>query len=76
MLEVVKVHNDLNDDEMESTQNVLMSFGMSLVSHLVDNELLELPETVHAPVSDLNRETLLNLLSFTTDSDEEDDDDE
>jgi len=78
MLEVVKVHNNLNDDEIESTQNVLMSFGMSLVSHLVDNELLELPETNHAPVSDLNRETLLNLLSFTTDSDdyEEDDDDE
>jgi hypothetical protein len=77
MLEVVKVHNDLDDDELESTQNVLMSFGMSLISHLVDNELLELPETTHAPVSELNREALLNLLSFRTDSeDDEEEDDE
>jgi hypothetical protein len=71
------VHNDLDDDELESTQNVLMSFGMSLISHLVDNELLELPETTHAPVSELNREALLNLLSFRTDSeDDEEEDDE
>ena len=76
MIEVVKVHNNLNSDEVESTQNVLMSFGMSLISHLVDNDLLELPEAPHAPVSDLNRESLLNLLSFKIDDEnyEEEDD--
>ena len=76
MIEVVKVHNNLNSDEVESTQNVLMSFGMSLISHLVDNDLLELPEAPQAPVSDLNRESLLNLLSFKIDDEnyEEEDD--
>ena len=72
MLEIVKIHNNLSEDETESTHNVLMSFGMSLISHLVDNDLLELPDRDLASVPELNKETLLNLLSFKLDNDEDD----
>jgi len=72
MLEIVKIHNNLSEDETESTHNVLMSFGMSLISHLVDNDLLELPDRNLASVPELNKETLLNLLSFKLDNDEDD----
>jgi hypothetical protein len=40
MMEIVKIHNDLDEDDAESTRNVLVSFGMGLISHLVDSEIL------------------------------------
>ena len=42
MMEVVKLTNDFTDDEYESTENVLVSFGMGLVSHMVDADMLSL----------------------------------
>ncbi len=42
MMEVVKLDNGLSDFELQSTENALISFGMGLVAHLVDTELLTL----------------------------------
>lgn len=42
MMEVVKLTNDFTDEEYESTENVLVSFGMGLISHMVDSDMLAL----------------------------------
>lgn len=42
MMEVVKLTNDFTDEEHDSTENVLVSFGMGLISHLVDADMLSL----------------------------------
>jgi hypothetical protein len=73
MMEVVKVHNDLDDDDLENTKNVIMSFGMALMSHLVDNEMILLPETPPRDVDSSKGSAIFNLLTFiiTDDEDEE-----
>ena len=73
MMEVVKVHNDLDDDDLENTKNVIMSFGMALMSHLVDNEMILLPETPPREVDSSKGSAIFNLLTFiiTDDEDEE-----
>jgi hypothetical protein len=73
MMEVVKIHNDLDDEDVENTKNVILSFGMALVSHLVDNDLLVLPETSPHEVDTTRNSAIFNLLTFII-SDSEDDD--
>lgn len=72
MMEVVKIHNDLDDDDIENTKNVILSFGMALVSHLIDNEMLILPELPPREVDTVKGSAIFNLLTFII-SDEEDD---
>lgn len=42
MMEVVKLDTSLTDSELESTESALVSFGMGLITHLVDSDLLSL----------------------------------
>lgn len=73
MMEVVKIHNDLDDDDLENTKNVILSFGMALVSHLVDNEFLLLPEEPAKDIDTSKGSAIFNLLTFIiTDEDDED----
>lgn len=71
MMEVVKLHNDLDDEDIENTKNVILSFGMALVSHLVDNELVVLPETAPREVDTAKGSAIFNLLTFIITDDEE-----
>ena len=73
MMEVVKLHNDLDDEDIENTKNVILSFGMALVSHLVDNELVVLPEAAPREVDTTQGSAIFNLLTFiiTDDGDSE-----
>ena len=73
MMEVVKLHNDLDDEDIENTKNVILSFGMALVSHLVDNELVVLPESAPREVDTTQGSAIFNLLTFiiTDDGDSE-----
>lgn len=72
MMEVVKIHNDLDEQDLENTKNVIMSFGMALVSHLVDNELMILPEEPSRDVDTTKGSAIFNLLTFIiSDEDEE-----
>lgn len=72
MMEVVKIHNDLDEQDLENTKNVIMSFGMALVSHLVDNELMILPEEPAREVDTTRGSAIFNLLTFIiSDEDEE-----
>lgn len=64
MMEVVKLHNDLDDEDIENTKNVILSFGMALVSHLVDNELVLLPEAPPREVDTVKGSAIFNLLTF------------
>lgn len=72
MMEVVQLHNDLDEDDLENTKNVIMSFGMALMSHLVDNEMVLLPEEPPADIDTSKGSAIFNLLTFIiTDDDEE-----
>jgi len=75
MMEVVKIHNDLDESDLENTKNVIMSFGMALVSHLVDNDMLILPEAPARDVDPTRGSAIFNLLTFII-TDEEDEYDE
>lgn len=73
MMEVVKIHNDLDEEDLENTKNVILSFGMALVSHLVDNDLLLLPEEAPRDIDTSQGSAIFNLLTFIiTDEDDED----
>lgn len=73
MMEVVKIHNDLDEEDLENTKNVILSFGMALVSHLVDNDLLILPEELPKDIDTSQGSAIFNLLTFIiTDEDDED----
>lgn len=70
MMDVVKIHNDLDDDDIENTKNVIMSFGMALVSHLVDNEFVLLPEAPAREVDTVKGSAIFNLLTFIISDDD------
>lgn len=76
MMDVVKIHNDLDEDDIENTKNVILSFGMALVSHLVDNDLLLLPEEPPRDIDTSKGSAIFSLLTFIATSDEEGSDDE
>lgn len=76
MMDVVKIHNDLDESDIENTRNVILSFGMALVSHLVDNDFLLLPEAPSREVDVVKGSAIFNLLTFIASSDEDDEDDE
>ena len=42
MMEVVNLDSSLSEKELESTEAALISFGMGLVAHLIDSDLLML----------------------------------
>lgn len=75
MLEVVQESNDLTESEIENTRNVLISFGMGLISHLVDSELLEIQtENSVVPMDPETATTFITLMTAVHDNEEEDDD--
>lgn len=75
MLEVVQESNDLTEAEIENTRNVLVSFGMGLISHLVDSELLEIQtENSVVPMDPETATTFITLMTAVHDNEEEDDD--
>jgi len=76
MLEVVKVHNELTDSELENTKNVILSFGMALVSHLVDNDMLLLPEQNEGKIVADNSYAIFNFLTFASQDDEDDEEED
>lgn len=76
MMDVVKLHNDLDEDDISNTKNVIMSFGMALISHLVDNDLLLLPEKSDYDSDSIKRSAIFNLLTFIVDEDSDDEEEE
>lgn len=76
MMDVVKLHNDLDESDISNTKNVIMSFGMALISHLVDNDLLLLPEKSDYDSDSIKRSAIFNLLTFIVDEDSDDEEEE
>jgi hypothetical protein len=76
MMDVVKLHNDLDKEDIVNTKNVMMSFAMALISHLVDNDMLILPEKSDYEQDTIKRSAIFNLLTFIVDEDSEDEEDE
>ena len=73
MMDVVKIHNDLDEEDLENTKNVIMSFGMGLVSHLIDNEMLILPDEPAKDIDTTKGSAIFNLLTFIITDDESED---
>lgn len=76
MMEVVKVHNDLDEEDLENTKNVILSFGMALISHLVDNDILLLPEKSAGNIASDSSSAIFSFLTFAANEEDEEDDDE
>jgi hypothetical protein len=76
MMDVVKLHNDLDEADISNTKNVIMSFGMALISHLVDNDLLLLPEKSDHDSDSIKRSAIFNLLTFIVDEDSDEEEEE
>lgn len=74
MMEIVKVHQDLTEDELERTKDVLVSFGMGLISHLIDGDILCLPEQIDE--IEMSKESAAQFISFMTTTMEELEEDE
>lgn len=74
MMEIVQIHNDLDDDDAESTKNVLVSFGMGLISHLVDSEILgintDIEEVEMTPEAAATFISMMTSIEEDTESDE------
>jgi len=77
MLEVVQESNELTESEIENTRNVLVSFGMGLISHLIDSELLELQtENANIPMSSETAATFITLMTVLNEENEEEEEEE
>lgn len=71
MMEVVKLTNDFSDEEYESTQNVLISFGMGLVSHMVDSDMLSLvSETEEIEMDSRAAKSFIEMLQNLTEDED------
>lgn len=71
MLDVVKTNNDLTESELENTKNVLVSFGMGLISHLIDSDILVLPnDTEELSMSSETAATFITLMTVIAEEDD------
>lgn len=77
MLEVVQESTELTEAEIDNTRNVLVSFGMGLISHLIDSELLELQaDNANIPMDSDTAATFITLMTVVSAEDDEEEDDE
>lgn len=80
MTDVLEDLNDLSTEEISNTRDIITSFGVGLVSHLIDNEILILnTELLNQGNARSNFADILSLLILVdTEDDEylEDDEDE
>jgi hypothetical protein len=72
MMEVVKSTNDLTDEELDSTETALVSFGMGLIAHLVDSDMLSLvSESDELEMDPKAAQSFIMMLRNMTEDDDE-----
>lgn len=81
MISMLSEFNDWTDGECENTKKIITSFGIGLISHLIDNEVLVINEEFIGQNNiKSNFKDFIGLLTFVVESTDdeylEDDDDE
>jgi hypothetical protein len=73
MINVIKDTNDLDDESLAATENIITAFGIAAISHLIDQEMLSIlePENYDPSLVETN---IVSLLGFMLSSSLSDDD--
>lgn len=72
MMDVVRLTNDFTEEEEKSTEDVLVSFGMGLISHLVDSDMLSIvSDSDEIEMDDRSARSFIEMLQNLTDTEDE-----
>jgi hypothetical protein len=75
MIQLLREHNNFDEVTLANTQNIITSFGVGMVAHLIDQEVLSIDEG-SLNVEDLDNLAISSILGFMLSSDEDEDLDE
>ncbi len=75
MIQLLREHNNFDEKTLANTQNIITSFGVGMVAHLIDQEVLSIDDSV-LNVEDLDNLAISSILGFMLSSDDEDEDEE
>jgi hypothetical protein len=82
MLTVLRENNDFDEGTLKATENIITSFGVATIAHLIDQDIISIDETaVDSSVTEKTMESLVGLMlaaaldDLDYDEDEEEDED-
>lgn len=74
MIQLLREHNNFDEKTLANTQNIITSFGVGMVAHLIDQEVLSIDDSI-LNVEDLDNLAISSILGFMLSSDDEDEED-
>jgi hypothetical protein len=82
MITVLRENNDFDEATLKATENIITSFGVATIAHLIDQDIVSIDETaVDSSVTEKTMESLVGLMlaaaldDLDYDEDEEEDED-
>lgn len=82
MITVLRENNDFDEATLKATENIITSFGVATIAHLIDQDIISIDETAVDPsVTEKTMESLVGLMlaaaldDLDYDEDEEEDED-
>jgi hypothetical protein len=82
MITVLRENNDFDEVTLKATENIITSFGVATIAHLIDQDIISIDETaVDSSVTEKTMESLVGLMlaaaldDLDYDEDEEEDED-
>lgn len=82
MITVLRENNDFDEATLKATENIITSFGVATIAHLIDQDIISIDETaVDSSVTEKTMESLVGLMlaaaldDLDYDEDEEEDED-
>lgn len=65
MINVLREHNDFSEDQLKSTKNIITSFGVGVIAHLLDQEVISIDEDAYSGTNSIES-TLSSVINFIT----------
>jgi hypothetical protein len=82
MITVLRENNDFDEATLKATENIITSFGVATIAHLIDQDIISIDETAVDPsFTEKTMESLVGLMlaaaldDLDYDEDEEEDED-
>lgn len=82
MITVLRENNDFDEATLKATENIITSFGVATIAHLIDQDIISIDETaLDSSVTEKTMESLVGLMlaaaldDLDYDEDEEEDED-
>jgi len=81
MLTVLRENNDFDEETLKATENIITSFGVATIAHLIDQDIISIDETaIHETSLDKTMGSLVGLMLSAAlddlDYDEEEDEED